>query len=327
MRRFSRSPSLPGQRPRALCLLIMALALLAVTDLHAAGTLSMRSRVEVTVESVRVSDLFSGPLPSALQRLKKRVIFNAPMPGKEHSVPGAFLVRKIHLLQGCSTLEINAPSRVRISRTGQVISMDRLIPYLDRAAERTWKEPITLTKVRVIGRRTMPGGAITFTPDTKRLRIRKNRMELPLAVFVDKKPAGRLTLTATALAMREVVVTTKAVRQGDALTPGQVTLKSRAVAPSNLGVILDPSRAMGRMATRPIPPDTVLTAKMLKTPPLVKRGEGVRIAYTSGNMLISATGIAKEAGGMGDFINVKNSRSGKRITCRIIGVRRVEPLL
>ena len=325
MRRFSCSQGLQRQRPKALCLMI--LILLAATDLQAAGTLSMRSRVEVTMESVRVSDLFSGPLPSPLQRLKKRVVFNAPMPGKEHSVPGSFLVRKIQLLPGCSTLKINAPSRVLISRTGQVISLDRLLPYLERAAERTWKEPITLTKIRVMGRRTMPGGTITFSPDTKRLRIRKNRMELPLTVFVDKKSTGRLTLTATALAMRDVVVTTKAIHQGDSLTPGQVMLKSRAVAPSNLGLILDPARAVGRMATRPIPTDTVLTAKMLKTPPLVKRGEGVRIAYTSGNMLISATGIAKEAGGMGDFINVKNSRSGKRITCRITGVRRVEPLL
>ena len=97
--------------------------------------------------------------------------------------------------------------------------------------------------------------------------------------------------------------------------------------PSDHKVVTNLTLAVGRMTTRPIRSGAVLTAQMVKTLPLVERGEGVRIRYTLKGLAIAATGIAGGTGGMGDFIKVKNSRSGKRITCRITGERIVEPLL
>lgn len=254
-------------------------------------------------------------------------MFNAPRPGKELFVPGPFLARKLSLLAGCRTLGIKAPPRVCIARKGQVLKESRLIPFLEQVARSTWKDPVTITKFRVVGRRTLPLGKLTLSPDNKRLRIRKNRIELPVAVSVDGKAMGRLTLTAEVNIIKNVVVTTTSIRQGEELTSAQLTLAPHPVPPSDHKVLTNLALAVGRMATRPIRSGTVLTTRMVKAPTLVKRGDGVRIRYTLRGLVITATGIAGERGGMGDFIKVKNSRSGKRITCRIIGERNVEPLL
>ncbi|BCS94715.1 hypothetical protein DSLASN_03470 [Desulfoluna limicola] len=309
------------------CLLIGVLLLLLPEGLRAESSLAMRPRVEVTGETVRVSDLFKHPLPAALKKHADTAVFNAPLPGKERFVPGVFLARKLSLLPGCKALKVKSPNRVCIVRKGQYLKDNRLEPLLEQVAKKTWNGPITITDLRVVGRRTFPVGKITLTPDKKRLRIRKNRIELPVAISAGRESMGRITLTGEVTVLKNVVVATTAIRQGDELTSDHVALAPRPVPPSDNKLVTELALAVGRMATRPIRPGTVLNARMVKASPLVERGEGVRIRYTLGGLVIAATGIAGETGGLGDFIKVKNSRSGKGITCRITGERTVEPLL
>jgi len=309
------------------CLLVMGLLLLLPGILHAESALAVRPRVEVTGSAVRVSDLFRGPLPAALMRHAGTTVFNAPMPGKKRFVPGAFLARKLSLLAGVKALEISTPNRICLVRKGQFLKNRRLLPFLEAVARDTWKEAVTITGLRVAGRRTLPLGALTLTPDTKRVRIRKNRIEMSVAVSVDQKPMSRLTLSGEAHIVKNVVITAVSLRKGDILSAAQITQASRPVPPCDDEILTDPALAVGRMATRPIPSGTELTRRLVEAPPLVTRGDGVRIRYTAGGLVITATGIARETGGMGDFIKIKNSRSGKNITCRIVGECRVEPFL
>lgn len=309
------------------CLLVLALLLALARPLCAQSGPAVRPRVEVTGSTVRVSDLFSGTLPAALKRHGSATVFNAPMPGKERLVPGTFLTRKLSLLAGVQDLGLTAPARVCLARKGQRISDKRLLPFLEAVARSTWEGPVSVSGLRVAGRRTLPLGILTFAPDTKRVRIRKNRIELPVSVTVDGAATGRLTLSGEAHTMQHVVVAASDIQRGETLTASQVSLALMPVPPSGGNLLTDPALAVGRTATRAIASGTGLTARLVKAKPLVERGDGVRIRYSLGGLVITATGIAKETGGLGDFIKVKNSRSGKAVTCRIIGQRRVEPFL
>ncbi|WP_300672407.1 flagellar basal body P-ring formation chaperone FlgA [Desulfoluna sp.] len=319
--------SITGSRPMPGCLWMVILLWLLPGILHAENAPAMRPRVEVTRATVRVADLFSCPLPVALRPHADTPVMNAPLPGKERFVPGAFLVRKLSLLAGVNALTINTPHRICVFRKGQTLTDKHLVPFLESLARATWKEPVSITGFRVTGRRTLPLGTLSFTPDKKRARIRKNRVELPVAVFVNGKTMGRITLSGKASVLKNVVITHTALRQGEKLTSAHITLALRPVPPSDHDILTDPIQAIGRMATRPIGSGTLLTTTLVKASPLVQRGDGVRIRYTLGGLLITATGIARETGGRGDFIKVKNSRSGKIIPCRITGACRVEPFL
>ncbi|WP_193220126.1 flagellar basal body P-ring formation chaperone FlgA [Desulfoluna spongiiphila] len=324
---FSHTRPMIRRNPMPWCLLLMGLLLLLPAASGAQSAPAVRPRVEVTGSAVRVSDLFAGPLPAALKRHGDTTVFNAPMPGKERFVPGAFLARKLSLLAGAKALEITAPNRVCLVRKGQRLSDKRLLPFLEAMARTIWKGSVAVSELRVTGRRTLPLGSLALTPDTKRARVRKNRIELPVAVSVNGTSMGRLTLSGEAHIMKNVVVASVSIPKGETLSADQITLASRPVSPSGTDILTDPALAVGREATRPIASGTELTSRLVKAPPLVKRGDGVRIRYTQGGLLITATGIARETGGLGDFIKVKNSRSGKGITCRVIGQCRVEPFL
>ena len=306
-------------------LLVTAALLHPAMALGGAGPLSLNPRIEVVADTVRVCDLFDAPLSGPLRRHAGTVVLKAPLPGREHRVPGPFLLRKIALLPRCATLDIQSPHRVRITRKGQTIEDSRLRPFIEAVAKKTWGKEVVLTRFRVMGRRTLPLGVLTIVPEAGRVRIRKNRLEVPLSLSVDGTPEGRLTLTATAHILTQVAVTTEAIGRNKTITRSQIALEERPISPGDPLIILDPARAVGRMTTRALSLGTPLTTRLLTTPALVRRGDGVRIQYTVGGLTISATGIAKASGGMGDFIQVKNSRSGKGITCRITGERRVEP--
>lgn len=325
--RPTHSPLPCPRRPRPWRLLLATALLLLPGVLHAESPLALRPQVEVASESVRVKDLVDGPLPASLARQADTLVLKAPLPGNEHILPGPFLARKLAFLAGVERLEATTPARVRITRTGQEIDDSRLTPLLEQVARTTWKEPVTVTGLRVVGRRPLPIGPLALTPDTTRVRIRKGRIELPVNVSVGGDAMGRITLTAEVSVMKQVVVTTAPVAKGEGFTPALLTLAPRPLPPSDHDAITELAQAVGHMATHPLSAGTVLTSAMVKSTPLVTRGDDVRIRYAAGDLVITATGIAAETGGLGEFIRVKNSRSGKHITCRITGERIVEPFL
>lgn len=325
MNRSSHKPAAAKRRPMPWCLLAVGLLFLLPGLLHAQSAPAIRPRVEVAGPAIRIKDLLALPLPAAFARHADTPVLNAPLPGKDRFVPGAFLAKKLALLAGVDVPAIHAPNRVCLARKGQTLSDSRLRPLLTAAARDTWTGEVTVTGLRVTGRRPLPLGPVTLTPDTARLRIRKNRIELPVAVSMGEKNMGRLTLSGEASVLKPVVVAAAPLRKGEKLTAAHLTLALRPMPPSDHEALTETALAVGRMATRPIRPGTVLTGRLVAAPPLVKRGKGVRIRYTAGGLLITATGIARETGGLGDVIKVQNSRSKKSIHCRVTGQGRVEP--
>ncbi len=84
-------------------------------------------------------------------------------------------------------------------------------------------------------------------------------------------------------------------------------------------VLADPGAAIGKRTTARINAGTEITAAMLRSVPLVKRGEVVRILLESGPMTISAVGQSQEDGGQGDLIRVQNIASKRVIFARVTG--------
>jgi flagella basal body P-ring formation protein FlgA len=63
---------------------------------------------------------------------------------------------------------------------------------------------------------------------------------------------------------------------------------------------------------------TVLRPDLLEFPPLVKRGDRVRIVLESAGLRISAFGQAKQKGAQGEMIPVVNLDSNKVIHARVV---------
>jgi flagella basal body P-ring formation protein FlgA len=63
---------------------------------------------------------------------------------------------------------------------------------------------------------------------------------------------------------------------------------------------------------------------MISSPPLVKRGDIVKIVANAGTMTITATGMVKQQGCKGEMVRVVNTDSNRIITARVTGPGAVE---
>jgi flagella basal body P-ring formation protein FlgA len=65
---------------------------------------------------------------------------------------------------------------------------------------------------------------------------------------------------------------------------------------------------------------------MLAIPPVVQRGDRVKIILENGPLTVETVGIAKGAGGIGEQITVKNITSKKTVLGRVKDASTVEIL-
>lgn len=86
----------------------------------------------------------------------------------------------------------------------------------------------------------------------------------------------------------------------------------------------DAPELIGLETMRTLRVGSVIEARYLQTPRLVKRNEMVTLVFMSGRLRMETQGRSLGEGGHGDTINVMNANSRQRITGRVIGPGLVE---
>ena len=74
---------------------------------------------------------------------------------------------------------------------------------------------------------------------------------------------------------------------------------------------------IGKVARRTLLPGEMISLVSVDNPRLVKVGGNVRIIYADQGVQISATGVAQQAGALGDIIRVRNQDSGLFVSGRV----------
>jgi len=113
---------------------------------------------------------------------------------------------------------------------------------------------------------------------------------------------------------QKVLAARESIKQGQNLTPELFDVVRREVTSLADPPIVSPRELVGKSAARQIVVGKTLTHSCLQKQEIVKRGDLVSIEYSSGSIKITASGEAKEAGGLGETIKVKNMSSSKIIS-------------
>jgi flagella basal body P-ring formation protein FlgA len=118
--------------------------------------------------------------------------------------------------------------------------------------------------------------------------------------------------------IKPVLVTSRIIRANEPITADNVTFQSRDVASVSEPPICDIAQTSGMVATHYLPVGRSLTNSMIMTPPTMKVGDNVTIKYSHGPLSLTADGVARENGSVGDRIKVSNTLSRKIITAVIV---------
>ena len=153
-------------------------------------------------------------------------------------------------------------------------------------------------------------------------RISSRPFRGPTVVRAEIRVGGEtlrvLTITVDTRFFREVLVATRSLRRGEAITADMVELIERDVTSIRDGFFSDLGELEGYQAKRPLGFDRVITRTHVEPVPVVRRGDSILLLVVSANLQISAQGTALQDGSVGRRIRVKNQDSGKIVWGQVV---------
>ncbi len=288
-------------------------------------SLTMKTAAVVDRDMVRLSDIadLTGDAPELIKTLGETVVSNAPEPGQTRFV-GIEYVR-IRLRQAgydTDAIAIQGASDVRISRQSEALPAEQIEAAVVAAirGHMPWKdETVTITDISFDKDIQLPTGKLTYQVVPKRNEDYLGSTIVALHLFVDGAPYRRLWVNATISVMTDVVVVVKPLGKHQHIQLEDLSVVSRELTDLPSDIVRRPEAALGNRATRMIYPNTVLQASMFDAPPVVDRGDIVKIVANAGPMTITATGMVKQQGCLGEMVRVMNTESKRTVIARVTG--------
>ena len=172
--------------------------------------------------------------------------------------------------------------------------------------DETWKQwdaPAEPLKVSIEGlRSSWPRG---------RLRLRfvseqyNRKTIIPLLCRITAK--SRVVVAAADLAQRKIIV------------PSDLAVREMELTENGPDPCFAPAEVAGRRTINPVRCGALLNSRMFEAPPLVERGDALRIVIDRPGVRISVNGIARENGLLGDKILVENTMTHKLVRALVKG--------
>ena len=186
------------------------------------------------------------------------------------------------------------------------------------------KDRIRVEFLAAIPETAIPAGSLTC-----QVRSRAGESYIGRTSFVVRFCKGDTFIREETVRVRievltEVIVSTGSIARDAKIDPSDVMVKKKWLDTATSGVVSDVNEVEGKKAAMRINAGTEITKHMLRSVPVVKKGEVVRIVLESGPMMISAMGLCEEDGGQGDLIRVQNSSSKKTVFARVMGASLVK---
>ncbi|HID70105.1 MAG TPA: flagellar basal body P-ring formation protein FlgA [Desulfobacterales bacterium] len=251
----------------------------------------------------------------------------SPKPGMSTSLnAGEIKTKFINNLPPGSSIEWKGASVVNVTRNGVTINPDdieaAIAEYLDgRSSDLPAADylfiPRELPLPFMIPTGQLDIDVIPATPNVLGSR------RFSLIYKVDNKTVKNLSIRGKLEAMAPVAVLSQNVKRGAILNPTMVRMQTKDLSKlrtpcTNLREVL------GKKLTRSLRTGSVLDLSSIDFPPLIRKGQLVKMVVSHNGMLLTAKGIASMNGKKDQIIRVLNSGSRKEIFCRVAAPGLVE---
>ncbi len=311
-----------------LTLLAMILATLSPAQ---AMEISFREKASVSGEVVRLGDVAElGESTAVAASLAQQIVAQAPEAGTPLVLHGQGIVSQLRAKADApAELSFAGAPATAVSRRAQNIDNERVMAMI--------------SEFFASNRHRLPPAQISFTPAAPLLpfAIPEGQLEVEvipsnpnilgsssfsLILSVDGRVVKNMSVRGKLQAMAQVVVASQPLRRG--LTLDSSHLGEAAVDIDSLPEAqFDPQSLIGRVLTRSLAAGSPILGYMAEEPPVIRRGQMVRMVISTGALQLSATGMAHSDGRLEQMIKVQNLSSNKTIHGRVSGPGVVEVLL
>lgn len=139
---------------------------------------------------------------------------------------------------------------------------------------------------------------------------------MSLVYKVDEKIVKNISVRGKLKAMAPVAILSQNVKRGSILNPDMVQLQIKDIGKLR-APCTDLREVLGKKLTRSLRNGAVLDLSSVDFPPVIQKGQLVKILINQNGMHLSATGISSMNGKQDQIIRVINTGSQKMIFCKV----------
>ncbi len=152
----------------------------------------------------------------------------------------------------------------------------------------------------------------------------KGRVNILVAVLVNGKEQGRISLSGWVDRYESVVCTAHRVPRGTVLSENDVCLREINISKAPVNLVTDLNYAKGKRLKQSLKSGGYIRDNMLEIPPLIQKGDRVRLVAKKGSLMVVSSGTAKTKGGRNEQIKVENTDSKRIVVGRVLDDTSVE---
>jgi len=118
--------------------------------------------------------------------------------------------------------------------------------------------------------------------------------------------------------LKKVLTASVPIKMAEPFTKKNTRHEIRDIALNNDEPAVSKEEILDKIASKYIPSGKIITKSLLKTPPVVSRGDMVEIYYDKGTLSLKVGGIVKQDGAEGDRVRVMNIDTRKVIYATVV---------
>ena len=268
---------------------------------------------------------FKGLSAAQIDRLKNWVLAPAPVAGSTQSFPRSYLQMKLKTADLPARITLKLPKTLQVKRAVKIIAhaqLSQMVKQEIQQANLALGEGIDSVEIPKQRDLMLPAGAeLNLQVDP---RVMSNRVAVSVYVMEGEKKLSTRRIMAKISYRKKVFALKRNMRAGEVIQAQDLIPIHVPHQQVNRYSILTAIEATGARLRKNITAKVALSTQWLISKVLVKYGDKVQMIFKRQGIFLSAEGQALGQGKRGDMIKVKNIRSKKILTGRVVAPHKVE---
>lgn len=286
-------------------------------------TVTVKVTPEVTGQSFTLGEIadITGSDKATIKQLNQLLIGTSPLPGMTRLLrPGDITIKLRGARLESPRIEIVAPPEMSVLRAKSDVASDEIVKAALPLAQNAIKDmtDTTIEPVPLTSQVVLPKGIVTFLAGAARGDVTLGKLTVPVALRLDGKTQQTVEVNFTVRRRTRVLIASRTLEPNEILTMEDVAFAKIDLPSGFIRPVQSLKDAVGKRVKMRVNADAPISLTILDTPPAVKYGDRVTIEFVFGAVRITAPGIVRGGGAIGDTIRVNATDTKKDLDAIIV---------
>lgn len=263
---------------------------------------------------IRVGDV----VPGCSGAMCEVEVAASPLPGRSALITQSQVVSAL-ASSGFGDHELRIPARKRIKRPGRTAKAEEVEVRIKEAVASVLPDGVSLENIGRVGDIDVPKRGYEVAARWTAGATFHRRTTVPVELLDEGTVFRSIPVSVQLIQEFEVPVALRDLPVGHVLTRDDFEMRLVSVEGRGGELAKDPADVLGKALEQPVRRDEPFVARHLEGVPVILRGERVTVISQVGAVRISASGVARQDGAVGERILAVVGSSSKRLWVEVTG--------